>query len=266
MKRIILAALAAFVVLAPLYAETEIGYRDDAGYRTRFVASSTPLPVDPLPGSISSLPVNIVSGIAVSSSFITEAGVATAAVVDSGGRVKVNLSSTTVTLTTTPSFVDSGGTASSAALTAAGKIPVDVTSPFVRATTGVATSAVTDSDGALHVNITSPGGTTATVDIGNTLSVGTGIMLQSISSVGSTLIKAEDICSGTAAPFWLNLAVGGTASIVRMTRSGSTATDSCTPMQAGDFLNLYVSTNTPNIGVVIPSTVSAATVTWEIWK
>lgn len=254
MKRIILAALAAFVVLAPLYAETEIGYRANNGVKTQFVASSTPLPVT-------------ISGGSVNSSFVTEAGVATAAVLDSGGRVKVNLSSTTVTLTTTPSFVDSGGTASSAALTATGKIPVDVTGSFVRATTGVATSAVTDGNGALYVNVSTPAGATASVNLANAASIGTGITLNAISSVGTTtIIKAADICSGTSAPFWLNVAVTGTTSVVRCLSTGSTATDSCTAMQAGDYLNLYVSTNTPNLGVVCPSTVSAATVSWEIWK
>lgn len=229
-RKILLAAiLAAFVASPALYAAGAVGYTGNAN-EVIPVASSTPLPVAILGGTLN----------ASLSAFVAPGGVATAAVVDSGGRILVNVA--TGSLNTTPSFSNPAGVASSAPLTTAGQVAVLLSHPIT--------------------------GATAAVAISNGLAVETGLVLSGNAAIATnTITLLSSLASATAIPFWVNVQnTGGSVNVLKIPAAGSTATNSACYLAPGEILNLYVGTNTPNLGLICPSTGAAGTIGWEIWK
>jgi hypothetical protein len=231
-----------------------------------------------LPSGVSSLPVNVTSGLEnVFPSFKNSSGVATSAILTSAGKMPAEASqpsgaSYAVNIVNglsgvLPSFVNSAGTATSAALTATGKIPVDVTSPFAKS--GVAESAALDTQNAVYVNGKDPTtGATMPVDIANGLAVELGMDESWVYSIATnSIVLMSTLASGTSIPFWIHMQNTGTNRIQRVKAAGSTATDSTCYLDPGDFLNLYVGTNTPEIGFVGNSANTVvASLGVEIWK
>jgi len=227
-RKTLLAALLAAFVVSPLVAATEQGYRGDANQVVP-VATSTPLPVAIYGGSIN----------ASLSAFVSPTGVATAAVVDSSGYTYVNVA--TGSLNSTPSFVDVSEVASAAMLNAYGQVPVNLSNPVT--------------------------GATAAVAISNGLAVETGIVLQGAGAVATdTITKVSDLASGTTIPFWINVQNTGAVNLLKVSEAGSTATDSASFLAPGDVLNIYVGTNTPNLGLIAPSTGAVGAYGLEIWQ
>jgi hypothetical protein len=222
MKRIVLAALAAFIVCAaPVHAATGVAYQGNANQLIP-VASSTPLPVNILGGSIN----------ASFSAFVSQAGVATAAVTDTAGRLFVNVA--TGSLNTTSSFATSAG---------------------------VATSAYVDSSNRAIVNAA-----TGTVAISNGLAVEQGLTYGSYAAVATNaLTLLSDFASGTAVPFWISIQNIGSVNIYKQV-PGTAVSDNALYLPIGDTLTWYVATNTPALGFHAPTTGAVGALAVEITK